>query len=425
MIRQDLEKNKLPESPGVYFFLDSPRQGLGAKGNGKILYIGKATSLRDRVRSYFAPDVIKTRGPHIVDMVFKAKKIQWQETPSVLEALILEANLIKKHKPYYNTKEKDDKSFFYICITKEPFPIIFLERGRNLDLKNLKTKNQKLTALFGPYPSGPLVKEALTIIRRIFSFRDRASSQKDKEIFYRQIGLSPDVSSLEAGRQYRKNIGRIKMILQGKMQFLIKQLKKEMNLLAKSEKFEEANILKKKIFSLEHIQDVSLIKRDTAHTSHSRILKNMRMNDFRIEAYDVAHISGQSMVGVMTVVDGEVADKDEYRKFIIKGFKKANDAGALRQMLVRRLAHPEWSYPQTIVVDGNIIQKNVAQAILRDLGLEVPVIAVTKDEHHRPKSMIGPKKLIEDHKYAILLANSEAHRFALSFHRARRKKAML
>ena len=108
MKSQDLKKSNLPDTPGVYFFY------LGKE----LLYIGKATSLRDRTKSYFSNDLIETRGPLIVDMVFKADHIKWEETDSVLEALILEANLIKQFRPYYNTKEKDDKSWNYVCITK-------------------------------------------------------------------------------------------------------------------------------------------------------------------------------------------------------------------------------------------------------------------------------------------------------------------
>ena len=110
----------LPDKPGVYFFL---------KGK-EILYIGKATSLRDRVKSYFGKDLIETRGPLIVDMVHKASKIEWQVTDSVLEALILEANLIKKHLPKHNTDGKSDKSFNYVCITKEELPKIVVVRGK-------------------------------------------------------------------------------------------------------------------------------------------------------------------------------------------------------------------------------------------------------------------------------------------------------
>jgi excinuclease ABC subunit C len=415
MIRQDLKQFELPEQPGVYFFRDA---------EGMILYIGKATVLRDRVRSYFAPDLIKTRGAHIVDMIFKTHTVTWQETPSVLEALILEANLIKKYKPYYNTKEKDDKSFNCVVITKEAFPRVILVRQKDIDadektvtVPRLGLKRCKYDVVFGPYPSGPSIREALAIIRRIFPFRDRASAQKDKEAFYRQIKLAPDVSNTNAAKAYRKNIGRIKMILQGKMQFLIKQLKKEMKDVAKQMAFEEADVLKQKIFALEHIQDVSLIKRDVFVHHPNDLL--------RIEAYDIAHISGKQMVGVMTVVENGMANKNEYRKFIIRGFDTANDAGALREVLVRRLAHTEWTYPHIIVVDGNIIQSNVANSVLKEMQLDITVVAVTKDSRHKPVAVTGPKEIVESHKYALLLANAEAHRFAVTFHKARRKKAMM
>ncbi len=414
MIRQDLDKLKLPEVPGVYLFRDK---------EDKILYIGKATSLRDRVRSYFSGDVIHTRGAHIVDMVFKSHIVTYQETMNALEALILEANLIKKYKPYYNTKEKDDKSFNCVAITKEQFPRVLLVRQKDIDTKNKTVKVLRdpkpiaYDVVFGPYPNGRSIKEALRLLRRIFPFRDLASSKKDNSIFYRQIGLSPDTSSKEAQIQYKKTVGRLKMIFQGKFQSLLKGLKKEMMVLAKREQFELAEEIKQKVFALEHIQDVSLIKRD--------LVGGIAGEEFRIEAYDIAHISGSSMVGVMTVVTNATSQKSEYRKFIIRGFTKANDAGALREILVRRFAHPEWSFPQAIVVDGNAIQSNVVTEVLKDLALDIHIIAVTKDERHRPKAITGPKAIVETHKYAILLSNNEAHRYAITFHKARRKKGFI
>ena len=117
----------LPDGPGVYFFLDARK---------KILYIGKATSLRSRVRSYFAADLHRSRGPLIVEMVKKAASIEWRATDSVLEALILEANLIKRHKPKHNTDLKDDKSWNYVVVTKEDFPRVLLVRGKELAQKN-------------------------------------------------------------------------------------------------------------------------------------------------------------------------------------------------------------------------------------------------------------------------------------------------
>src|ERR1035437_9957327 len=117
-----LKKLKIPDKPGVYFF----------KKDKEIIYIGKATSLKDRVRSYFGKDLIETRGPLLVDMIFHAGKIEWKITDSVLEALILEASLIKKHQPKYNTKEKSDKSFNYVVITREKLPRVIIVRGRQL-----------------------------------------------------------------------------------------------------------------------------------------------------------------------------------------------------------------------------------------------------------------------------------------------------
>ena len=414
MIRANLDKLNIPEVTGVYLFRDE---------QNKILYIGKATSLRDRLRSYFSNDVIKTRGAHIVDMVFKAQTVTYQETMNAIEALILEANLIKKYKPYYNTKEKDDKSFNCVAITYEEFPKVLLVRQKDIDIKNKTVKILrnpkpiKYDIVFGPYPNSSSIKEALKLLRPILPFSDTSSSKKDNNVFYRQIGLSPDTSSKEAQLKYKKTISRLKMIFQGKFQSLLKDLKKEMMISAKQEKFELAGELKHKIYALEHIQDVSLIKRDLS--------TRIPGEEFRIEAYDIAHISGSSMVGVMTVVTNATSQKSEYRKFIIKGFTKANDAGALREILVRRFGHLEWPFPQAIVVDGNIIQENVAKKVLNSLSLKIPVISVTKDERHRPKAITGPKEIVEVQKYAILLANNEAHRYAITFHKARRKKAFV
>jgi excinuclease ABC subunit C len=127
-----IKAKKMPDEPGVYFFLGSPKRGEGGLGGHEILYIGKATSLRDRVRSYFAPDIAEVRSQLIANMVAKAKSIGWRQTDSVLEALILEAHLIKNYKPRYNTDEKDDKSWNYVVITNEEYPIIELKRGKEL-----------------------------------------------------------------------------------------------------------------------------------------------------------------------------------------------------------------------------------------------------------------------------------------------------
>ncbi len=402
MKSQDIPQFKLPDTPGVYFF----------KKGGDILYIGKATSLLSRVKSYFAKDLIQTRGVHILDMTSKADAVTFQQTDSVLEALILEAALIKKHQPYYNSKEKDDKSFNYVVVTQEDIPRVFTERGKNIDLKKKTANGLKFRNVYGPFPSGSALRDALRIIRRIFPFVDKTSLGKDKEEFYRQLALMPDTRDSELKKAYMQNIRHIELFFAGKKQAIVKALMKEMMAAAKRKEFERAGELKRQLFALEHIHDVSLIKNDV----------EIGERGFRIEAYDISHQSGKQMVGVMTVTLSGVTAPGEYRKFIIRGFDSANDPGALKEVIERRFNHPEWPFPDLCVADGNATQKRVIEEVLKDRGLSIPVVAVVKNEKHKPKALIGDERLIQMNKKPIVLANQEAHRFAISFHRQSARK---
>jgi excinuclease ABC subunit C len=405
---KSIQKIKIPDKPGVYFF-----------GKGKqILYIGKATSLRQRTKSYFSKDLIETRGPLLVDMIYKADKLKWEVSDSVLEALILESNLIKKYQPYYNTAEKDDKSFNYVCITKptrttvqsggEGLPKVTILREREL-----KMTERKFQAIFGPFPHGGQLKEALKIIRRIFPFLDEKS--KNYLEFYRQINLAPDLNDRTL---YLHNIRNIRLFFSGKKRQIFKNLKKEMVAYSKTHEFEKAGEIKRQMFALQHINDVALLKKDNIRRSPLDFV-------LRIEAYDVAHMSGKNMVGVMTVVENGEAVKSEYKKFKIRTQSSTNDTGALREILERRLNHQEWTYPGLIVVDGGAAQLNIAHKVLKKLDIKIDAVAVVKDETHRPKGIMGNEALIGKHKRAILLANSEAHRFAIAYHKNMRAKNFL
>lgn len=416
---QDVEKLDLPDVPGVYFFKD---------GTGKTLYIGKATSLRSRVRSYFSGVLHESRGEHIVGMVALADTVSYEVCLNALEALILEANAIRKEKPKYNTREKDDKSYNWVVITKEKFPCVFLAREKDIDLtaKKLKKDGQKLQAVFGPYPQGISIREGLRILRRIFPFRDTIILQKDREVFYRQIGLAPDLRDSEAEKRYGETISRIKLFLAGKFKELRKTLLAQMNEAAEEEKFERAQSIKEKLFALDHIQDVALLRRESGLVTTP---KDVGKRNIRVEAYDIAHTSGKSMVGVMVVIQNGEVSKDEYRKFNIRSVEKSNDPAALREVLLRRLDHvypnasggrATWDLPQIIVVDGNKVQKEAAEAVLMERGFNIDVIAVVKDKQHKPKALLGKKNLILAHKHSILLSNHEAHRFALHFHKKKR-----
>lgn len=408
MTKEQIKFAKIPDTSGVYFFLGEHK---------KIIYIGKATSLRNRVRSYFSSDIEEKRSLLISKMVEEAKEISFTKTDSVLEALILETNLIQSHKPHYNTRSKDDKSYNHLIITNEEWPRVLLVRERDL-LEKFQEEEIKYT--FGPFTSSSLLREALKIIRKLFKFYDtkipigkeKSKLSRGKIDFNRQIGLYPEENNR---KNYLKTIRQLKLFFQGKKQQIIKELEKEMLSLAKKEKFEEAGFIKRKIFALKHIEDISLIK-DEYRTPQT-------FSGDRIEAYDVAHMQGKSMVGVMTVVVGGEAVKSEYRKFKLKTVNKPNDPAALREIFVRRLKHSEWPIPKLIVVDGNEIQKKVVEDILEKNNLKIIVAAVTKDDKHRVKDIIAPEPLKTKLNYSILLANAEAHRFAINYYRnlARKK----
>ena len=432
MQREDLKKIDLPNVPGVYLF----------KHGKKVLYVGKATSLRDRVRSYFDYDLIATRGPRIVDMVTKADRVAFETTPTVLEALVREAALIKKYHPVANVEGKDDKTFLYAVVTQEEIPRVLVVRGKDIDFgarrlkSNFNTNSQKfdfnLRAVYGPFPSGSQLKEGLRLIRRIFPFFDTEKPvtaagkyHRTKLEFNAQIKQYPRAFG---AREYRRTIRHVMLLLGGKGKELRASLEKEMLQAAADERFEDAAEARRELFALDHIQDVSLIKDEQIEKARGGFAAA------RIEAYDVAHLSGTNAIGVMTVLIDGMPAKKEYRTFRIRGgsdvgFTKPNiqndDIASLKEILSRRFTHTEWPLPDAIVVDGGKPQKKAAEAVIREsLNLSpgsIPVVAVVKDERHRPREVIGARAARISEADAVH-ANAEAHRFSLSRHRAARSR---
>ena len=422
-----LTKLNLPDKPGVYKFLDT---------KGQILYIGKATSLKDRVRSYFSNDLLHTRGKHIVDMVTLAKTIKHVNTDSALEALILEAALIKDHQPLYNTKEKDNKSFNYVVATNELFPRVLVVRERTM-LSGVGNTDGLYKYAFGPFPGGSNLQEALKIIRKIFPFRDKCLPAPDgashtggqtgeplsgKACFNRQIGLCPGVCSGEiTSKEYEEILRNIKLFFEGKKAMVMKRLKVSMRQHAKLYEFEKAGEYKKMIFALQHIKDVSLLDQEIREVSQRSSKKRGRA--YRIEAYDIAHISGKYTVGVMVVVEDGQPKKSDYRKFKIRiAADKSDDTLHLEEVLMRRFKHNEWQKPDLMVIDGGVAQKRRAEKVIKQLGITTEIVSVVKDNRHKPRAIMGNKELIESYKRGILVANAESHRFAVLYHRQLRER---
>lgn len=406
---------KLPDAPGVYLFKNS---------SGKILYVGKATSLRDRVRSYLANDISETRGQLIVQMIDLAKKIDFIETDSVLEALILEANLIKKHQPPHNTKDKDDKSFNHVVISNEKFPRVFLARGREIEFSYSDSALYK--AIYGPFPYGGSLRDAMKIIRRIFPYRDNRcipaeelpAGKIPRPCFNSQIGLCPGVCTGKvSANEYAKTIRHLMLFFEGNKKKLLATLEREMKTYARNQEFEKAAKTRRTVFALKHIQDVALMYRDKG--------PGMSSLRTRIEAYDIAHLAGSSTVGVMTVVSEGVTEPAEYRMFRIRENTQGDDLRAISEVLKRRFTHSEWPQPTILVIDGGLTHLQHAEKILQEIGVSVKVVSVVKDASHKPKDVLGESEVVEKNKAGILLANNEAHRFALKYHKKLRNQNFL
>ena len=415
----------MPDSPGVYIFKDARK---------RPLYIGRATSLKDRTKSYFGDDLIVTRGPRIIDMVTRAKSLTWQETDSVLEAIILESLLIKRYQPHYNVDERDDKSDQYVIITDEAWPRVFLARVRDFDAAAKENRLPfKVKARFGPFVHGGLIKEALKILRKLFPFRDRKAHDPRHEAFYRALGKSPAGAELSdrhdeslARRRYQRTIANLILFFNGKKAALRVKLERDMKAHARKMEFEEAGRAKRLLYALDHINDIALIKEQEAGSKKQGERKggNSSSRDFRIEAYDIAHLSGTNVVGAMAVNVNRESAPSEYRKFKLS--RQVNDdIAGLVEILSRRLNHSEWTYPDLIVVDGNRNQLRAAEAVLKARRINIPVVAVTKDERHKAADLIGDGsqlaiELIDRNRKAIIAVNAEAHRFVINFHRQKR-----
>jgi excinuclease ABC subunit C len=410
MIMEKRNLPDLPDVPGVYFF----------KKGRKVLYVGKATSLRDRVRSYFDDDLIATRGPRIVDMVTKADRVAHETTPTILEALVYEAALIKKYNPPANSDGKDDKTFLYAVVTEEEIPRVLAIRGSDIDFEHSKSGGDTLRKIYGPFPSGPQLREGLRLIRRIFPFFDtpkpvgaKSKHNQARIEFNTQIKQYPREID---PKEYRRTIRNVMLFLSGRGKQLRKTLEREMRSAAAEERFEDATTARRQLFALDHIQDVSLIKDEYTEDARREAARGER-----IEAYDTAHLSGTNAIGVMTVVIDSTPVKKEYRTFRIRGVQKNDDVASLKEILSRRLRHPEWTFPNAIVVDGGATQKKAAESVLAEAGVSIPVCAVVKDERHRPREVIGARRAGVSEADAVL-ANAEAHRFSLSLHRKARTR---
>lgn len=409
----------LPNKPGVYLFRDSQK---------KILYIGKAASIKKRVQSYFRDHSILM--PRTERLVTQIKKIDHIETGSEIEALLFESHLIKKQQPKYNVAGKDDKSNLYIKIEKGEFPRVLAVRGID----------DASAQYFGPFLDARAVRKTVNFLRRIFPFRTCEDFPKRPCLLYHMKRCPAPCIDKISKKDYQKNIKRIILFLSGKQTKIIKDLKREMKSASKKEEFEKAAHLRDKIFTLEHISRVSVLQHEIDQGTKNGLFELIMFlkkyypkiqvhTSFRIEAYDISNISGTTATGSMVVFTEGAKDSDGYRKFGIKTVFQMNDIACMKEVLRRRFSHKdEWILPDLIVLDGGKGQLRAARETLAEFRLNIPHIGLAKkqEEIYLPQSQ-NPIVLPKDSPALLLLEKirDEAHRFAKNYHLKLRSKKML
>ena len=419
-MEKGLEKKlrRLPNQPGVYFHKDE---------TGEIIYIGKAANLRNRVRQYFQRS--RFHDPKTDRLISEIADIDWTEVESEVDALFLEAELVRRYLPRYNILLRDDKSLQYVRIDyNSDYPTVTLVR-RPLD---------DGARYFGPYINSFALKKALRYLRRAFPYAiSRPLNQKRASLHY-HLGLDP---GLEDGHtsltDYRANLRQLMQYLKGERVALMKQIERDMGKTAKAKDFEKATGLRNQLFALQalsrqvlfgdrELQDVS---RDVALVELAKLL-DLKEPPRRIEAFDISHIAGTDTTASMVVFTDGVPERAAYRKFKMR--TPGNDDFAhIYEAVSRRLSETnakKWGLPDLILIDGGKGQLSAAMAARGQSG-------------HEPMPMMGLAKRFEDvilkrsggeFEIVRLAENShlikllqrlrdESHRFAISYHSSLRR----
>lgn len=425
----------LAHSPGIYIYKNSL---------GEVIYVGKAKDLRKRVSQYFQRDDVV--GPKTALLVSNIASIETIETASEFDALLLEAKLIHDYQPKYNVVLKDDKSPLYILLTtSEELPHVLTMRK-----SDLPQKITKRDILFGPFQSAHIVRSLLRHLRRSIPYCTQ-KRRTGKPCFYTHLGLCmPCPSEIadipqsdkreEMVKTYRANIFRIKSILSGKSSDVMHDLEKEMRKSASENAFEKATFLRNQLQNLHYLlatrYDPTLyISSDSAvgdiYSNELRTLQQALLPyipemklPLRIECMDISNTSGQFATGSMVVLTDGKKDTSQYRHFRIRTKDEPNDFAMMAEVISRRFRHPEWPYPDLLVIDGGKGQVAAAKAaipsnvegIIALIGLakryEEVIIPISKNEWK-----VLRLNLTNPAAHVLERIRDEAHRFAITYHR--------
>ncbi len=444
----DLLKAKLeelPSLPGVYFHKDK---------SGKVIYIGKAASLRSRVRQYFQTS--RLRDPKTIALIAEIDDVDWMVVETELDALFLEAELIRRNLPKYNILLRDDKSYSYIRIDYDSqHPSVTLTRNP-LDDK---------ARYYGPYLNGKDIKLAIRMLRKIFPYSTHLGQIPKRACLQYHLGLCPGLEEDKTPlKEYRANLRLLMSYIEGNRVKLIAELEKDMLKAAKNKEFEKASSYRNKLFALKALTKQRLftdsetidISKDLAITGLVDLL-TLQNTPRRIEGYDISHMQGTDNVASMVVFKNGLPEKSEYRKFKLR-IPGNNDFAHMEEALTRRLSPKNvkaWGLPNLILIDGGRGQLSSAIKARNAMGYSIPMVGLAKRDEEIVVDIEGSNVEINYEEAKTQLAiirpsdkfvklmlppnadivkllqriRDESHRFAVSYHtilkRKRQTKSLL
>ncbi len=396
---------KLPDQPGVYQFFGAQR---------RLLYVGKALSLRKRVNSYFRRTELLS--PRIAQMVKAVEDIQVQPTVSEAEALLLEARLIKEKRPHYNVAFRDDKTYPMLKITNEPFPRLIKTRRKVNDG----------ALYFGPYTEAGLMNQALQFFKKVFPLRTCRQFPETPCLEYHLGQCLAPCAKYITEPQYQRIVDDLVAFLEGKRDKLLKDLARRMDRAAKDRKYEEAARLRNQMQALTSVIVAKEKSLTAGPLEQLQAALKLQALPRRIEGFDISNIFGDAAVGSMVVFADGKPLKKHYRHFIIKTVQGIDDFRMMAEVIRRRYSgslSASLPLPDLILVDGGKGQLAAACAVLAELRLKLPVIGLAK----RFEQIFVPEKndpivLLPTSPVLHLMQHirDEAHRFAITFHRKKR-----
>ncbi|MEM7811508.1 MAG: excinuclease ABC subunit UvrC [Planctomycetota bacterium] len=422
----------LPEAPGVYLMKDS---------KGRVIYIGKAVNLKSRASSYFNKQAAEDR--RTADLVPLIEEVDHIQTASEVEAILTEARLIKDIQPRFNSDLKDDKTFPYLqIITNEDFPRV--EFTREPQSRGAK--------LYGPFTSAGKLRGVINGLQKVFKFRTCTldiDADDDKWRYFRPCLLaSIEQCTAPCGlriskEDYKEDIRRLRMVLDGKTTGLVRSLKKDMAAAAADRHYERAARIRDQLKALEalelqgdldeHVQpEVFVVDPKKGLAGLKQVFK-LPETPRVIEGVDIAHLQGgETVASLVQFIDG-LPFKPGYKRFKIKSVDGVDDFASMREVVSRRLRRIQQeggAFPDILLIDGGKGQLSSVVAAMDAIGLDETTRPFTISLAKREEEVFLPgdptPRVLGKHSFGLRLLQSvrdESHRFAQHYHHILRRKS--